>query len=44
MFLVTRLTSSTLLLTVVLTAVGTAVTRWTYPRVARQGARTLPDD
>jgi hypothetical protein len=43
-FLAARLTGSTMLLTVVVTGVGTLVSRWTYVRVARPGARLLPDD
>jgi hypothetical protein len=43
-FLAARLTGSTMLLTVVVTGVGTVVSRWTYVRVARPGARLLPDD
>jgi hypothetical protein len=43
-FLAARLSGSTMLLTVVVTGVGTAVSRWTYVRVARPGARLLPDD
>jgi len=37
--LVTRLADSTLLLTTVMTVVGTVVSHWVYARVARPGAR-----
>jgi hypothetical protein len=35
---------STLMLTAVITVVGTAVSRWTYARVARPGSRPIDDD
>ena len=41
---VTRLVGSSLFLTLVVTVVGTGVTRWTYARVARRGARPVDDD
>lgn len=40
---VTRLVGSSLFLIIVVTAVGTGVTRWTYARVARRGARPVDD-
>ena len=42
--IVTRIVGSAMFLTVVVTLVGTAVSRWTYARVAKSGARPLPDD
>ena len=41
---VTRLIGSTMLLTVVVTLVGTGVSRWTYARVAKRGSRPIDDD
>ena len=41
---VTRLIGSGIFLTVVVTLVGTVVTRWVYARVARRGARTIDDE
>jgi hypothetical protein len=40
---VTRL-GSTLVLTVVVTLVGTAVARWAYAKVARPDARPIDDE
>lgn len=42
--LVTRLVGSILLLTVVVTLVGTGVSRWTYARVAKRGSRPIDDE
>jgi hypothetical protein len=40
---VTRLVGSTMFLVVVVTLVGTVVSRWTYARAARAGARPIDD-
>ena len=42
--LVARLFGNTLLLTAVVTVVGTVVSRWVYARVSRPGARQLEQD
>lgn len=42
--LVARIVSSTLLLTAVVTVVGTGVSRWTYARVAKPGSRPIDDE
>jgi hypothetical protein len=42
--LVTRIVDSTLLLTAVVTVVGTGVSRWTYARVAKPGSRPIDDE
>jgi hypothetical protein len=39
--LMARLAGSTLLLTAVVTLVGTAVSRWSYARVAQRGSRAI---
>ena len=41
---VTRLVGSMMLLTTVVTLVGTGVSRWTYARVARRGSRPIDDE
>ena len=41
---VTRTVGSTMFLVAVVTLVSTAVSRWTYARVARRGARPIEDD
>ena len=41
--LTTRLVGSSLFLTVVVTLVGTGVSRWVYGRVARRGSRAIDD-
>jgi hypothetical protein len=41
---VTQLFGSLLLLTAVVTLVGTGVSRWTYARVSRPGSRPIEDD
>lgn len=41
---VTRLVGSTMFLVVVVTLVGTGVSRWTYARVAKRGSRPIDDD
>ena len=41
---VTRIIGSTMLLTVVVTLVGTGVSRWTYARIARRGSRPIDDE
>ena len=41
---VTRLVGSTMFLVVVVTLVGTGVSRWTYARVAKRGSRPIDDE
>ena len=41
---VTRLIGSTMFLVVVVTLVGTGVSRWTYARVAKRGSRPIDDE
>jgi hypothetical protein len=41
---VTSMVNSTLLLTAVVTVVGTGVSRWSYARVARPGSRPIDDE
>ena len=41
--LVTRIVGSAIFLTVVVTLVGTGVSRWTYARVAKRGSRPIDD-
>jgi len=41
---VTRIIGSTMFLVVVVTLVGTGVSRWTYARVARRGSRPIDDE
>ena len=41
---VTRLVGSAMFLVVIVTLVGTGVSRWTYARVARPGSRPIADD
>ena len=41
---VTRIVGSTMFLVVVVTLVGTGVSRWAYARVAKPGSRPLPDE
>ena len=41
---VARLTGSAMLLTAVVTVVGTGVSRWVYSRVAKPGSRPIDDD
>ena len=40
---VTHLVGSAMFLVVIVTLVGTGVTRWTYARVARRDSRTIDD-
>ena len=41
---VTRIVGSTMFLVVVVTLVGTGVSRWTYARVAKAGSRPIDDE
>jgi ABC-type uncharacterized transport system permease subunit len=41
---VTRLMGSMMFLVVVVTLVGTGVSRWTYARVAKRGSRPIDDE
>lgn len=41
---VTRIIGSAMFLVVVVTLVGTAVSRWTYARVAKRDARPIEDE
>jgi hypothetical protein len=41
---VTRMIGATMLLTVVVTLVGTGVSRGTYARVAKRGSRPIDDE
>ena len=41
---VTRIIGSTMFLIVVVTLVGTGVSRWTYARVAKRGSRPIDDE
>jgi hypothetical protein len=41
---VTRLAGSILLLTAVVTLVGTGVSQWTYARLAKPGSRAIEDE
>ena len=41
---VTRIIGSTVFLVVVVTLVGTGVSRWTYARVAKRGSRPIDDE
>jgi hypothetical protein len=41
---VTRIIGSTMFLVVVVTLVGTGVSRWAYARVARPGSRPIDDE
>jgi hypothetical protein len=41
---VTRIIGSAMFLVVVVTLVGTGVSRWTYARVAKRGARPIEDE
>ena len=41
---VASLFNSTLLLTAVVTVVGTTVSRWSYARMAKPGSRPIDDD
>jgi hypothetical protein len=42
--LVTRIVGSMMFLVVVVTLVGTGVSRWTYARVAKPGSRPIDDE
>jgi hypothetical protein len=42
--IVTRIVGSTMFLIVVVTLVGTGVSRWTYARVAKPGSRPIDDE
>jgi hypothetical protein len=41
---VTQLIGSAMFLVVIVTLVGTGVSRWTYARVAKRGARPIEDE
>jgi uncharacterized membrane protein len=41
---VTRLIGSSMFLTVIVTLVGTGVSKWTYTRVARRASRPIEDE
>ena len=41
---VTRIVGSTMFLVVVVTLVGTGVSRWTYAQVAKRGSRPIDDE
>jgi hypothetical protein len=41
---VTRIIGSAMFLVVIVTLVGTGVSRWAYARVARPGSRPIDDD
>jgi hypothetical protein len=42
--LVTRIVGSMMFLVVIVTLVGTGVSRWTYARVAKPGSRPIDDE